>query len=105
MHTRTDYPIAQLADIDAPIFTDLLLHDMGPALADGMTDASSQSAQWRTAPLIGLRFAKSYMHDARVMTVADAIAAHAGEGTAAAAAYAALSTTDQATLLAYIEAL
>jgi CxxC motif-containing protein (DUF1111 family) len=105
MHTRADYPIAQLADIDAPVYTDMLLHDMGPALADGMTDASSKSPQWRTAPLIGLRFSKAYLHDARAHSITEAIQAHAGEGTASAAAFAALSADDQATLLAFIEAL
>lgn len=105
MHTRADYPIPQLSDIDAPIFTDLLLHDMGPALADGLVDASSNGVQWRTAPLIGLRFAKSYLHDARASSVEIAISMHAGEGSAAAAAFAALSSDDQQTLLAYINAL
>ncbi len=105
MHTRADYPISQLADIDAPVYTDMLLHDMGPALADGMADASSKSPQWRTAPLIGLRFSKAYLHDARAHSITEAIQAHAGEGAAAAAAFAALSADDQTTLLAFIEAL
>ena len=38
LHTRADYPIAQLADIDAPIYTDMLLHDMGDGLSDSLAD-------------------------------------------------------------------
>jgi len=105
MATRSDYPIAQLAGIQAPIYSDLLLHDMGDALADGMTDGGATSRQWRTAPLIGLRFAKELMHDGRAATVEDAILAHAGEALAAANAYRALSSSDQQTLLAFVEAL
>jgi CxxC motif-containing protein (DUF1111 family) len=105
LHTRADYPIPELADIDAPVFTDMLLHDMGPDLADGLTDQSASSSGWRTAPLIGLRFAHTYLHDGRAQSVRDAIAAHAGEGAAAAAAFAAMSAADQETLLTYVEAL
>jgi CxxC motif-containing protein (DUF1111 family) len=105
MHTRADYPIAQLADIDAQVFTDLLLHDMGDALADGLTDQSADSRDWRTAPLIGLRFANTFLHDARATSVADAITAHGGEAAASAAAFQALSDADRQTLLQYVEAL
>jgi len=105
MKTRADYPITQLANIDAPIFSDLLLHDMGPALADGMVDGGGDSRTWRTAPLIGLRFSTLYLHDGRASTVEDAILAHAGEAAAATAAFRALSAPDRALLLAYVEAL
>jgi CxxC motif-containing protein (DUF1111 family) len=105
MHTRADYPIKQLADIDAPIYTDLLLHDMGDALADGQTDASATSAAWRTAPLIGLRFARTYLHDSRAHSVMEAVLAHAGEASAAVQAFQALSTDDQRLLIEFVEAL
>ena len=105
LRTRADYPIAQLADIDAPVYTDMLLHDMGRDLADGQTDQSADSFTWRTAPLIGERFAKTFLHDGRVATIPAAIAAHGGEGAAARDAFASLSTTDQQTLSAYVEAL
>jgi CxxC motif-containing protein (DUF1111 family) len=105
LHTRADYPIAQLADIDAPIFTDMLLHDMGDGLADGMTDGGGDSKDWRTAPLIGLRFSKLYLHDGRASTVTDAILAHGGEAAASIAAFNALSQADRDVLVAYVEAL
>jgi CxxC motif-containing protein (DUF1111 family) len=105
LHTRRDYPIAQLADIDAPIYSDLLLHDLGAALADGNTDGTATSAQWRTSPLIGLRFMKTYMHDGRAHSVADAIAAHDGEARVAADSFRALGDADRADLLKFVEAL
>src|SRR6185369_3270804 len=56
MKTRDDYPIRALAGIRAPVYTDLLVHDMGTALADGVVDGHAGSREWRTAPLMGLRF-------------------------------------------------
>jgi CxxC motif-containing protein (DUF1111 family) len=105
LHTRADYPIAQLADIDAPVFTDMLLHDMGDGLADGMTDGGGGSRDWRTAPLIGLRFSKLYLHDGRASTVTDAILMHGGEAEASVAALTALTQADRDALIAYVEAL
>lgn len=105
LRTRADYPIAQLADIEAPVFTDLLLHDMGDSLADSVTDGTAGGRMWKTAPLVGLRFYRTYMHDGRAATVADAILAHDGEGKAAADAFRALDDTDRTALTAYVEAL
>jgi CxxC motif-containing protein (DUF1111 family) len=105
LRTSASYPVPQLAGIDAPIYSDLLLHDMGPALADGLTDGGATSSQWRTAPLIGVRFTKSYLHDGRVHNVADAIAAHDGEARGAAQAFQALSQDDQRLLIEFVEAL
>lgn len=105
LRTRADYPIAQLAGIEAPIYSDLLLHDMGAELADAMTDGSADGSYWRTAPLIGMRFFRTYLHDGRAGSIEDAILAHDGEGRAAADAFRALSATDQQALLAFVEAL
>jgi len=105
LKTRASYPIAKLAGIDAQIYSDLLLHDMGPALADGMTDGSATSLQWRTAPLIGLRFARTYLHDGRAHSVRDAITAHDGEAHGAAQSFLALSPDDQRALVQFVEAL
>ncbi len=110
MKTRSDYPVSLLAGIDAPIYSDLLLHDMGDALADGTAglDGQATSRQWRTAPLIGLRFAKVFMHDGRAKSIADAIAAHDSAGSEAADSvhrFQALSADDQKTLLDFVGAL
>jgi CxxC motif-containing protein (DUF1111 family) len=113
LHTRADYPIAQLADIDAPIYSDLLLHDMGSDLADGLpadpsVDGQADSFSWRTAPLIGLRFDHTYLHDGRAKSVTDAILMHRGDGSEAnpaADAFEALGADDQAALVAFVQGL
>jgi CxxC motif-containing protein (DUF1111 family) len=105
LRTRASYPIPQLAGIDAPIYSDLLLHDMGAAFADGMTDGGAASSSWRTAPLIGLRFARTYLHDGRAQSVTDAVLAHDGEARGAALAFQALSQDDQHILIEFVEAL
>lgn len=107
--TRADYPIAQLAGIQAPVFTDLLVHDMGPELADGVTDGDAASVangrSWRTAPLIGLRFYRTYLHDGRAHSVEEAILAHGGEATISIDAFRELDANARQTLLDYVEAL
>jgi CxxC motif-containing protein (DUF1111 family) len=108
LHTRADYPVARLADIDAPVFSDLLLHDMGDLLADDVFDESAKGSEWRTAPLIGMRLQHAFMHDARASSVTEAILAHQGprsQANPAVAAFQALSDGDRALLVAYVESL
>jgi CxxC motif-containing protein (DUF1111 family) len=110
MHTRADYPIAQLADIDAPIYTDILLHDMGDGLSDSLADQDGLATprMWRTAPLIGVRFAREFLHDGRAATVEEAILAHDGNGSEAHAsvrAFQNLSDADRQALLDFVGSL
>ena len=62
-----------------PLFSDLLLHDMG-ALGDGIAQADAGEKEMRTAPLWGLRASAPYLHDGRAPTIDAAIRAHDGEG-------------------------
>lgn len=108
LRTRADYPIRELADVDAPVFTDFLLHDLGSALADGLDEGDASSREWRTAPLIGLRFNRVLLHDGRARTLEEAILAHDGDGSEARASIAlfrGLSRVEKASLLAYVGAL
>ncbi len=108
MRTRKDYPIVPLADIDAIIYTDILLHDMGTDLADGIQDGEATSRDWRTPPLIGLRFLKTYLHDSRATTLEQAILMHTGPGSEAAESvslFSALSAAEKTTLLAFVGSL
>jgi CxxC motif-containing protein (DUF1111 family) len=108
LRTRADYPIAALADIDAPVYTDVLVHDMGDALADGITDGSAGGRDWRTAPLIGLRFNRTFMHDGRARDLDEAIAAHGGAGSEAnesVALYQGMSAADKNLLLKFLGSL
>lgn len=108
LHTRADYPVPQLAGIDAPIYSDLLLHDRGDELADGIEQGDASGREWRTAPLIGLRFLGSYMHDGRASTLLEAIDTHSGAGSESAfsvTAFYALSADEQAQLLTWLQTL
>ncbi|MES1171986.1 MAG: di-heme oxidoredictase family protein [Bacteroidota bacterium] len=108
LRTRADYPVALLADIDAPVYSDLLLHDMGDALADGVPDENATGREWRTTPLIGLRFFRSYLHDGRAHSIDEAIRLHAGVGSQAneaVARYEALTDAQRADLLRFVTSL
>jgi uncharacterized integral membrane protein (TIGR00698 family) len=62
------------------LYSDLLLHDMGPALDDKVLQGDATGAEWRTAPLVSLRLRQHYLHDGRATTLRDAILSHGGEG-------------------------
>jgi CxxC motif-containing protein (DUF1111 family) len=110
LHTRADYPIAALADVDAPIYTDLLLHDMGDGLSDSLDDGEgvATARTWRTAPLIGLRFSREFLHDGRATTLADAVLEHDGNGSEAhdsVQLFMALTADQQTALLSFVGSL
>jgi CxxC motif-containing protein (DUF1111 family) len=82
-------------------YTDLLLHDMGPELADiCVVDASP--SEFRTEPLMGLRHMQRFLHDGRAATVTDAILAHGGEGARSRDAFAGLEEGEREMLLAFL---
>lgn len=108
LHTRADYPIEALADIDAPIYSDLLLHDMGTGLTDWRPEGDASPQEWRTAPLMGLRHLGSYLHDGRATTLRDAVLLHRSEGSEANDSierFERLSQADQERLLAFVSKL
>ena len=108
LHTRADYPIAALADTDAEVYTDLLLHDMGPEFSDGLSEHDASASEWRTAPLLGLRHLRNYLHDGRARDVEEAIVLHGGEGSEAAASvsrFMQLDAQDRAQLIEFVSAL
>jgi len=64
-------------------YTDLLLHKMGPPLAD-ICLATRGPAEFRTEPLMGLHVATAFLHDGRAKTIAEALRLHGGEARPAA---------------------
>ncbi len=88
-----------------PLYSDLLLHDMGPDLADGLVFGSSTGAEFRTQPLWGIVTSEPYLHDGRADTLQEAILWHGGEGQAARDAFAAASDSDQDDLIAFLVSL
>jgi CxxC motif-containing protein (DUF1111 family) len=90
-----------------PVFTDLLLHDMGNGLAGAFPDDFATANEWRTAPLIDLaaQKGKRYLHDGRAATLDEAIRWHGGEAVKAKERYLELPAAAKAQLIAYLGSL
>jgi CxxC motif-containing protein (DUF1111 family) len=97
--------VAALRGLRVPLFSDLLLRDMGPGLADGITQENASGSEFRTAPLWGVRASAPYLHDGRAATLAAAIAAHGGEAQESADRFLTLDADEVAALVAYLESL
>ena len=104
--------IAALDRQPANMYSDLLLHDMGDALADDRPDRDATGTEWRTAPLWGTRLVGAflngeefYLHDGRARSLHEAILLHGGEAAVSTARYDALSATDQQALIAFVKSL
>jgi len=72
-------PALPARDGEVALYSDLLLHEMGPALDDKIVQGEATGRDWRTAPLAGLRLRGRYLHDGRATTLRDAVLAHGGE--------------------------
>ena len=103
-------PIAALVNRQAELYSDLLLHDMGDALADNRPDGSATGREWRTTPLWGLRLMRRFLngdafllHDGRARTVDEAIRLHGGEALASRQAFEALTPAQRAALIDFVE--
>ena len=129
---RCEEFIRKLGEIEG-IYSDLLLHDMGAALADPvaavpeLTTASGgfsasyygSSAfdldvvkastniqqEWRTPPLWGIAASGPYLHDGRAFTLEQAIEAHGGEGRKSAQRFAGLNPFDQGKVIQFLRSL
>jgi len=97
-------PIAALSKKPVPLYSDLLLHDMG-SLGDGIAQGTATPLEMRTAPLWGLRARGPYLHDGRAATVDAAIGFHDGEAAAARNRYNLLSATQKQQLLEFLSSI
>jgi CxxC motif-containing protein (DUF1111 family) len=101
----------QLANIEFHPYSDLLLHDMGPGLADGRPDQQASGSERRTAPLWGLGLAQAvdaragFLHDGRARSVTEAILWHDGEAQATREHFRWLGGSQRASLLAFLDSL
>ncbi|OLC67930.1 MAG: hypothetical protein AUH78_27315 [Gemmatimonadetes bacterium 13_1_40CM_4_69_8] len=99
-----DSPVPALRNKEFPAYTDLLLHDMGPDLADVCMGLATPS-EFRTEPLLDLRDAKAFLHDGRDTTLGQAIEAHGGEASGARDRFKTLPPTDRNALIAFLKSL
>ena len=91
-------------------YTDLLLHDLGPELADEGAERDPTARLWRTAPLWGLGSAlaakgTALLHDGRARDAQEAILWHGGEAEAARERFRALGADDRAELVTFLSGL
>lgn len=87
-HTPTLYTYKNTSgtatrDRSVNLYSDLLLHDMGRGLADGIQQGQASGREWRSAPLWGLGQRLFFLHDGRTADLREAIAEHASEGSEA----------------------
>jgi CxxC motif-containing protein (DUF1111 family) len=87
---------------EVPLYSDLLLHDMGRALDDRVVQGSAGGPDWRTAPLWGLADRTRYLHDGRADSLEAAILAHGGEAEKARQRFRSLSPAQRRRLLAFL---
>ena len=98
-------PELQGAQGMVPLYSDLLLHDMGPALDDGVVQGQARGTDWRTTPLWGLGERVRFLHDGRATTLQAAIMAHDGEAASATKAFLDLPPQQQVQLLSFLRSL
>ncbi|MGH9261287.1 MAG: di-heme oxidoredictase family protein, partial [Acidimicrobiales bacterium] len=97
-------PVRVLSNRLVYAYTDLLLHDMGPELAD-ICLGEAEPSEFRTEPLMGLRFGITFLHDGRAATIEEAVRLHGGEAAAARGRFAALSLLQRNALLRFLRSL
>ena len=86
-----------------PLFSDLLLHDVGTG--DGIRQEAASPLEFRTPALWGLRLRRPLLHDGTAATIEDAIGRHANEAAAARSRFQSLSSDQRATLLLFLKSI
>jgi len=110
----TSCHIPSLPSARGPVeaYTDLLLHEMGPDLEDGMSfglpqastiSALKDHAEFRTQPLWGVSLHGPFLHDGRAETLEEAITMHGGEAEAIKNDFVALPQQDRDDIIAFLE--
>ncbi len=81
--TTRNSAVVALANQQVNLFSDLLIHDMGIGLADGVGQGEAGGREFRSAPLWGLGKRLFFLHDGRTANLIAAIRAHASSGSEA----------------------
>jgi CxxC motif-containing protein (DUF1111 family) len=74
--------VAALKNKAANLFSDVALHNMGPGLADDVSQGGARGDEFRTAPLWGLGQRIFFLHDGRTTDLVQAIREHRSAGNA-----------------------
>jgi CxxC motif-containing protein (DUF1111 family) len=103
--------MAELRNQTIRPYTDMLLHDMGPGLADNLNEGTATGSEWRTPALwnigltAGVSGGEAYLHDGRARSIEEAILWHGGEAEASKQAFLGMSAADRAALVRFIKSL
>jgi CxxC motif-containing protein (DUF1111 family) len=100
--------VAALRNVPVNLFSDLLIHDMGVGLADGVSQGEAGPREFRSAPLWGLGQRLFFLHDGRTSDLLAAIKAHQSQGSEAngvIANFTALAETQKQHLLNFLRSL
>jgi CxxC motif-containing protein (DUF1111 family) len=106
--TGPSHRFAELRSQTIHPYTDLLLHDMGPDLADNYPQGVASAQEWRTAPLWGLGLLSAinpdvrYLHDGRARSIEEAILWHGGQGAASRDRFKQLSASDRQSVIDFV---
>ncbi|HFQ4929327.1 di-heme oxidoredictase family protein [Vibrio vulnificus] len=92
-------------------YTDLLLHDMGPGLADNRPEYLANGQEWRTPPLWGIGYTQEvndhtyFLHDGRARNLMEAVLWHGGEAEAAKQNVLKMSAKERDALIAFLNSI
>ena len=92
-------------------YSDMLLHDMGPGLADHRPEGVASGTEWRTAPLWGIGLTETvnehtrFLHDGRARNLLEAILWHGGEAESSKQRVVNMSPEQRSDLLAFLNSL
>lgn len=111
MRTGTNVAFSPVSNQTIFPYTDLLLHDMGPGLADNRPDYAASGQEWRTTPLWGIGLTQTvnghsyYLHDGRARSLEEAVLWHGGEAQGAKNTFVNMNAADRAALIAFLQSL
>jgi CxxC motif-containing protein (DUF1111 family) len=108
LNTYKNVAVAAMRNQPVNLYSDLLLHDMGIGLADGVQQGQAGGRDWRSSPLWGLGQRLFFLHDGRTSDLRQAIAEHASPGSEANGVtrrFFALPVADQQNLLNFLRSL
>ncbi len=111
LKTSSNATIGELKNQTIRPYTDLLLHDMGIDLSDGIDKTEVSGKEWRTPPLWGIGLTKIvngnvfFLHDGRARNLQEAIMWHGGEGLSSKKAYSSLSKKERSLVLNFLRSL
>jgi len=109
--TKVNVAFKQLSNQTIHPYTDLLVHDMGDALADNRPDFKASGNEWRTAPLWGVglfeivNYPGFYLHDGRARNLVEAIMWHGGEAQGSVDKFKNMTSNERKAILKFLKSL